>query len=135
MKLQFKALSVTLGLVALLGASTSVRSNTAKISQAENSVEISPDGIELQDVEDTVKCDSWHRHKSCARAMCNAHTRHVAHVYISPHPHHHSRQFFFRYSSLAPRTIRTNQHAPGIEQLDRVAQRYPYIARDVREKA
>ncbi|MGD1918013.1 MAG: hypothetical protein ACFCAD_03490 [Pleurocapsa sp.] len=53
MKLQFKALSVTLGLVALLGVSTSVKSSTTKVSQAENSVEISPDEIELQDAEES----------------------------------------------------------------------------------
>ncbi|MEL6928792.1 MAG: hypothetical protein AAFO95_09165, partial [Cyanobacteria bacterium J06600_6] len=52
MKLQLKALSLTLGLVALLGACTSVKSGTPDISGAENSVEISPDGIELGDVEE-----------------------------------------------------------------------------------
>ncbi len=53
MKLQLKALSVTLGLVALLGVGTSVRSNTTEISQAEDSTEVSPDGIELQDLEES----------------------------------------------------------------------------------
>ena len=48
MKLQFKALSVTLGLVTLLGVGTSVRSNTTEISQADNFTEIFPDSIELQ---------------------------------------------------------------------------------------
>ena len=47
MKLQFKALSVTLGLVALLGAGTSVRSSIAEISQADN-----VDTINLQDAEE-----------------------------------------------------------------------------------
>ena len=52
MKLQFKALSVTLGLVALLGACTSVKSGTPDITDAENSVEIVPDDVELSGVEE-----------------------------------------------------------------------------------
>ena len=52
MKLQFKALSLTLGLVALLGVGTSVKSGTPDISGTENSVEVAPDGIELEASED-----------------------------------------------------------------------------------
>ena len=52
MKLQFKALSVILGLVALLGTCTSVKSGTTDLAGSENSVEISPDGTELEASED-----------------------------------------------------------------------------------
>ncbi|MCC0179303.1 hypothetical protein I4641_20275, partial [Waterburya agarophytonicola K14] len=52
MKLQLKALSVTLGLVALLGVGTSVKSSTIEVSQLDTSAEISPDGIELQDLKE-----------------------------------------------------------------------------------
>ena len=52
MKLQFKALSVTLGLVALLGACTSVKSGTPDITDAENSVELPANDAELGGVEE-----------------------------------------------------------------------------------
>ena len=50
MKLQFKALTITLGLVALLGACTSVNSSTPSVGtpSVESSVELTPDGAEVK---------------------------------------------------------------------------------------
>ena len=52
MKLQFKALSVSLGLVALLGVCSTANSSTPEVP-TDTSVEISPDGVELQDTENS----------------------------------------------------------------------------------
>jgi hypothetical protein len=57
MKLQFKALSITLGLVALLGTCTSAKSGTPDISDVdsnvEKSAEVVPQEIKLGDTQET----------------------------------------------------------------------------------
>jgi hypothetical protein len=56
MKLQFQALSITLGLVALLGTCMSAKSGTPDVnsvdSHVENSAEVVPNEIQLGDAED-----------------------------------------------------------------------------------
>jgi hypothetical protein len=56
MKLQFQALSITLGLVALLGTCMSAKSGTPDVnsvdSNVENSAEVVPNEIQLGDAED-----------------------------------------------------------------------------------
>ncbi|MGF1542561.1 MAG: hypothetical protein ACFCU5_19305 [Pleurocapsa sp.] len=53
MKLQFKALTITLGLAALLGACTSVDSSTpsTEAPSVDSSIELTPDGAEVQNSE------------------------------------------------------------------------------------
>ena len=57
MKLQFKALSITLGLVALLGAFTSVNSSTPETSDADHSVEISSEETPVTEMEASEETD------------------------------------------------------------------------------
>ena len=59
MKLQFKALSVTLGLVAFLGVSTSVKSETTNLSGTDSSVELSSDEMDTSNVEELEATDEY----------------------------------------------------------------------------